>query len=267
MKQRRALLLYATMTRNTEKVANWFKETFEYYGWDINAIRITARTDWDALQDQCYFDDYDMILLGSPIVGGGPLKTVVKVLSAGGDGGLEKEVQTGLDQGKGDNAPPPIGKMPGPMWRRKRGASPGMASRTNNRPLGVVFTTYGGGFYGSDEALTTLEALKMFLKLNDCDTVGTFACCGKEFGPAGLEKGQKPQAMPGAPEIPDPVMYATEEGEPLQGSYFFHYAGWEHPSDRDCMKAYAMVCDIVEDYFLSYHGQVWESTSQYMSIS
>ena len=31
MKQRRALILYATMTKNTEKVANWFQETFEYY--------------------------------------------------------------------------------------------------------------------------------------------------------------------------------------------------------------------------------------------
>ena len=28
MKQRRALILYATMTKNTEKVANWFQETF-----------------------------------------------------------------------------------------------------------------------------------------------------------------------------------------------------------------------------------------------
>lgn len=40
MKQRRALILYATMTKNTEKVATWFKETFEQYNWDVTFIRV-----------------------------------------------------------------------------------------------------------------------------------------------------------------------------------------------------------------------------------
>jgi hypothetical protein len=30
--KRKALILYATITKNTEKVAEWFKETFRHYG-------------------------------------------------------------------------------------------------------------------------------------------------------------------------------------------------------------------------------------------
>ena len=76
-KQRRVLLMYATMTKNTEKIAEWFRQTFEHYGWDITYVKITARTDWAGLQDQLYFDDYDLICLGSPIVGGAPLQAVM----------------------------------------------------------------------------------------------------------------------------------------------------------------------------------------------
>ena len=46
MKQRRALIMYATMTKNTEKVAVWFKETFEEYNWDVTFLKITNNMNW-----------------------------------------------------------------------------------------------------------------------------------------------------------------------------------------------------------------------------
>ncbi len=286
--QRRALILYATMTKNTEKIAKAFEKAFRHYNWDVTLFKMTMKpADWEGMQEKLYFDDYDVVCLGSPIVAGYPLTVVNKVFSLGAGGALEKEIQSNIDKGettfdekmeansmKDKSAiakGPQPGARPKPLigarWRREEPLYRGIASQHPYRPKGVVFTTYGGGFYGSDEAIPTLESLKMFLQLNGCDNVGTFACCGKEFGPAGLEKGQKPMVMPGQAELPDPVMYPNEDGEELQGSYFFHYAGWEHPSDRDVMKAYAMICDMVEDYFLSYHGDVWDSKSQYVSIS
>ena len=81
MKQRRALILYGSMTKNTEKVATWFKETFEEYGWDVTFCRLLNRMNWEEWQDKLYFDDYDAILLGSPIVGGMPIQPVIKALS------------------------------------------------------------------------------------------------------------------------------------------------------------------------------------------
>jgi hypothetical protein len=286
--QRRALILYATMTKNTEKIAKAFEKAFRHYNWDVTLFKMTMKpADWEGMQEKLYFDDYDVVCLGSPIVAGYPLTVVNKVFSLGAGGALEKEIQSNIDKGETtfdekmeansmkDKSAIAKGPQPGARpklligarWRREEPLYRGIASQHPYRPKGVVFTTYGGGFYGSDEAIPTLESLKMFLQLNGCDNVGTFACCGKEFGPAGLEKGQKPMVMPGQAELPDPVMYPNEDGEELQGSYFFHYAGWEHPSDRDVMKAYAMICDMVEDYFLSYHGDVWDSKSQYVSIS
>ena len=38
--KRRALILYATMTKNTERVAQAMKESFEYYNWEVNCIRL-----------------------------------------------------------------------------------------------------------------------------------------------------------------------------------------------------------------------------------
>ncbi len=286
--QRRALILYATMTKNTEKIAKAFEKAFRHYNWDVTLFKMTMKpADWEGMQEKLYFDDYDVVCLGSPIVAGYPLTVVNKVFSLGAGGALEKEIQSNIDKGEttfdekmeeksmkdkstiaqGPKAGQPPKPLIGARWRREMPLYRGIASQHPYRPKGIVFTTYGGGFYGSDEAIPTLESLKMFLQMNGCDNVGTFACCGKEFGPAGLEKGQKPMVMPGQAELPDPKMYTTEDGEELQGSYFFHYAGWEHPSDRDVMKAYAMVCDLIEDYFLSYHGDVWDSKSQYVSIS
>ena len=286
--QRRALILYATMTKNTEKIAKAFEKAFRHYNWDVTLFKMTMKpADWEGMQEKLYFDDYDVVCLGSPIVAGYPLTVVNKVFSLGAGGALEKEIQANIDKGEttfdekmeeksmkdksamaqGPKSGQPPKPLIGARWRREMPLYRGIASQHPYRPKGIVFTTYGGGFYGSDEAIPTLESLKMFLQMNGCDNVGTFACCGKEFGPAGLEKGQKPMVMPGQAELPDPKMYTDEEGEELQGSYFFHYAGWEHPSDRDVMKAYAMVCDLVEDYFLSYHGDVWDSKSQYISIS
>ena len=125
MKPRRALLLYATMTKNTEKIANWFRETFLHYGWEVTYLRIAANTDWVGLQDQLYFEDYDLVCLGSPIVGGSPLQAVIKAFSFGAGGALEKEVQNNLDSKKADAAAP-AKKPEGANWRRHRAPAPGM---------------------------------------------------------------------------------------------------------------------------------------------
>ena len=123
MEPRRALILYATMTKNTEKVATWFNETFNEYGWETNLIRIMPNTNWEELQDKLYFDDYDLIALGSPSWAAGRSRPWVKALSFGGDGGLEKVVQKNLDEKKVDAAAPPA-KLGGPVWRRGRRPRP-----------------------------------------------------------------------------------------------------------------------------------------------
>lgn len=283
MKQRRALILYATMTKNTEKVAHWFKETFEVYGWEVNCYRLANSSDWAEMQPNVYFDDYDVVCLGSPIVAGAPLTIVTKLFSLGGGSGLEQQIQSQVDKGetkfteksegdvmknKGPNAPKAgeKGARPGCRWRRSEAPYRGIQTTGEHEPLGIVFTTYGGGFCGSQEAMATLEILKLYLKMNNVVTMGKFACCGKEFGPAGLERGEKPRSNPGF-EIADPVMYTMPDGTVAQGSYFFHYAMWDKPSPRDEGKAKALIADFVEDYFLTNDGEVRPYGSEYITIS
>ena len=272
--KRRVLLMYATMTKNTEKVAGWFKETFEQYGWDATYVKVAGNTNWAALQDQLYFDDYDLIALGSPIVGGSPLQSVIKAFSLGAGGSLEKEVQENLDKKKEDAAAG-TAKPGGARWRRNEKPSPGMADRRNSRPLGLVFTTYGGGFYGSSEAVPTLDLLKMYLQLQDVDVIGKFACAGKETGPAGYPVGVKPKAdfKPGKnadgpdADVCDAVMYEMGDGTRVPGSYFFHYNCDAKPGAREEAKARAFISDIVEDYFMTYDGKVNPPISEILSIS
>jgi len=284
--RRRALILYATMTKNTELVANWFAETFRYYNWEVNCLRLKAGLDWEALQEQLYFDDYDVICLGSPIVAGYPLTIINKLFSLGAGGALEANVQKQIDAGGGFKAekgtmgggpdgvtgpegqqPPVMGKkQAGVRWRRRVCPFPGGQLRDNYHPLGIVFTTFGGGFFGPNESLATLEALKNFLSLNDVTVIGTFACCGREFGPAGLKEGEKPRMMvPG--EMPDPLYYELADGSKVQGSYFFHYNNWTKPCSRDEAKAKSLIADIVEDYFMTYDGKRRPVFSEYISIS
>ncbi|MGI5935944.1 MAG: hypothetical protein ACOX7I_03950 [Oscillospiraceae bacterium] len=275
MKQRRALILYATMTGNTEKIATWFKETFEYYNWDVTFFKMSNKADWAGMQDKLYFDDYDVVCLGSPIVAGAPLQIVIKTMSLGGGGALEKEVQSNLDAKKSDAAAAPA--KPGAMWRRHAAPYPGVLRKDDHRPLGIVFTTYGGGFYGSSECLATLETLKLYLNLNNVGVVGKFACGGKETGPAGYPLGVKPKAefRPGkqmSDEIPDadvcdPVIYTLKDGTKKPGSYFFHYDLESKPGPREEAKARAFIADFVEDYFMTYNGERNIAISEIISIS
>ena len=282
-KKRRALILYATMTKNTEKIATAFQQTFLHYGWDVTMYRLYAKSNWAEMQPNCYFDDYDVVCLGSPIVAGGPLTIITKLFSLGGGSGLETQIQSVVDSGekkftekaegdtmknKGPGAPKAgqAGARPGCRWRRNEAPYRGIQTTGEHEPLGIVFTTYGGGFCGSQEALATLEILKLYLKMNNVITMGKFACCGKEFGPAGLDAGEKPRCNPGF-QVEDPKLYALPDGTTEQGSFFFHHNMWDKPSPRDTMKAQALIADFVEDYFLTNDGEVRPYGSEYISIS
>lgn len=277
--KRRALILYATMTQNTEKVAQWFKETFEYYNWEVTMFRMTLKEkDWEGMQEKLYFDDYDVVCLGSPIVAAYPLTVVNKVFSLGAGGQLEANVQSLIDAGQGFvmnektmGGGDSVGRMPkkkiGANWRRRTIEIPGAQLRNNYHPLGIVFTTYSGSFFGSEEAMTTLTVLKLFLGQNDVDVIGQYACNGKEFGPGGLEEGQIPMNMKTMKPMPDPVYYETADGKKMQGCYFFHNHAWDKPGPREETTAKAFIANIVEDYFFSWDGKRNNVGSQYISIS
>jgi hypothetical protein len=272
MKKRRALILYATMSSNTEKIANAFSEVFDSYNWEVCTLRIRSQKELAEHQEELYFDDYDVICLGSPIVGGMPLQPVIRAFSMGGGGALERNVAKEM---KGESAQlpqqPPKGK-----WRRNDAPYSGVLNKGDSRPLGIVFSTYGGGFYGSSECMPVLQMLKLYLNTYSVDVQGYFACGGKEHGPAGYPLGVKPKKefRPGPPDpnIPDadvcdPQVYEMKDGTQKYGSYFFHYDLEGKPGEREIMKAKAFAADFIEDFFMTYDGQPNPPLSSIVSIS
>ena len=142
----------------------------------------------------------------------------------------------------------------------------GPSPRGIYHPLGVVFTTYGGGFYGSNEASATLELLKLYLEVQNVTVVGKFACCGKETGPAGLRDGEIPKTF-GNVKLDAPVYYQDADENYHAGSFFFHTHMETKPCARDIDKARYLISDLVEDYFFTNDGMRREPGSQYISIS
>lgn len=279
MEKKRALILYATMTRNTEKIATVFRDTLLYYGWDVTFHKLLPPAKMVQYQEELYFDDYDLIALGSPIVGGMPLQNVINNLSMGGGGKLEKAVQTKLDTagpGQETAAAAEAPAMTNVMWRRYSAPYRGVLRRGDKRPYGIVFCTYGGGFYGPSECLPVLNMLRLYLESANVDIIGQFACPGKETGPAGFDLGVKPPRdfRPGpagknAPlaDVPDAIDYPFSDGHTQKGAYFFHYDLNNKPDERELKKAEYFICDIIEDFFMTYDGVPNMPISEIISIS
>ena len=231
----------------------------------------------EVTRDFVYFDDYDAVCLGSPIVGGSPLQIVQKLFSFGGGGNLEKSVQKKLDENKtGLEAAEAAVAPKGPAWRKNKAPYAGVLNKSDSWPLGIVFATYGGGFYGTKECIPTLEMLAHYLRSYSVNVIGKFCCAGKETGPAGIPVGVKPPKvfMPGkdlstleAADVKDAVSYKLADGTQKPGSYFFHYDMESKPGERELNKAKYFIEDFVEDYFMTYDGDVNIAISELISMS
>ena len=87
----------------------------------------------------------------------------------------------------------------------------GIGACVFDRSEDIGGSAHGGSGRGPAEAMPSLAYIKMCMEDVRIKSIGQFACCGKEFGPAGLEKGQKPNIM-GPGSIQDPEYYETAEG-------------------------------------------------------
>ena len=291
--KKKALILYASITKNTERVATWFKETFEHYGMEVTMIKVLNGKRWlEGNEDKLYFDDYDVVCLGSPIIGGSPMKCMLTHFSAGAASSLEDNVAKNAERGLGFNAggaggfaegevkdggpgmppPPPGGPGMAPppggpphmiAWRREEIMTyPGGPHKPGMyKPLGIAFTTYGGGFCGPSECLPVLQLLKLYLEDKGAKVIGRFACPGKEFGPAGLDDGEVPMQI----QEP-PVYYKDADGNYHAGGFFHHTSNNQNPAPRHEAQAKAFIASIVEDHFYTWDGKRREPDSEYVSI-
>ena len=68
------LIVYASKTGNTEKVAKELAKNFERYGWTCDLKNIPD--DYDVKNPDFSFDDYDFVCVGSPVISELPLDQI-----------------------------------------------------------------------------------------------------------------------------------------------------------------------------------------------
>lgn len=304
MKKRKAVVLYGSLTGNTEMVGRAMAEVLEEYGFETRCAKLTAGKDWS--QDPVYFKDYDIVVLGSLIVAGLPYKEVYQLLGLQGNRNI-----MGLKMDR--EAPPdpesnPMGRLslhsgiPGIVAPSVATGSPG--AKGDNLPTiyGVVYATYGGSGVGPPECYGTLEVMEELLRVNGVRTVGKFACPGKEMRHEAVNGIAKelniniadamamiqrftldPEAEEFRKMLPEHVTtirkylgfqddYSMLEGnDPLgigkPGSTFWHYDSGKRPSQRDLTKAKIFMAEIIEDYFLTTTGDPRPPYAMYTCIS
>lgn len=192
---KRALIMYFTLTGNTTKVANRFKEVFEKRGWECDILKVGIKT--DVTQSPSSFDcsKYDFFCFGSGNYKSRAGEHIIDMMrfnpadihhnpNAGAGPSVDQSgvtPQYGMVGGPDrDKAPPPI---PPPD---KSGSAPTSGHRklpmTPEWKKGIVFVTFAGGEFGWIEAVPALEQLSLEMRHMKIECIDKFSCPGR-FGP------------------------------------------------------------------------------------
>jgi len=158
---KRGLVMYASRTNNTVKVAERFKSTLERNGWQCDIFKIEQKGDPMAFP-YYNFNDYDLICLGSGInmhMAYEELFAVIRVPRYRGVPGVKEPV-------KGTGGQGPV--------HEKIVLSPDF-------PKCISFVTFGGLEFGPWEAQPALDLINVEMAHNRITPVGTFCCPGRFF--------------------------------------------------------------------------------------
>jgi hypothetical protein len=206
---KKSLIIYASLTGNTEKVAMRFKEVFEKMGWECDTYKVKPDPNVKhpfyknpQIKDFPYdLKDYDFLCVGSPVQEGQPLKEMVNILF------------------NNPYSPHSHGETITPEDEARMRADPFVILGPQN-PKGIVFATYSGVHMGPTEPLPALASLEHEMIHLKFQCVGRFSCPGKM-----TVAGQKPSK-------PFPA---------------WHHDLEHRPHERDLMKAEIFLEEILED--------------------
>ncbi len=146
-KTKRSLIIYQTMTGNTEKVALRFQKVFNQKGWKCDAFKIDKNTDFANLPFK--FEDYDFMCAGSGVYMALPGKEITDLMF------------------KYTHQP----KRNGKIVRVHRMIFPGPKS-------GIVFVTYAGTHLGPKESEPALSLLELNIEHLRFKCIARFSCPG-----------------------------------------------------------------------------------------
>lgn len=206
MAKRKALVLYGSITGNTELVAKEFQAVCRENGFDTDLVKIDPRRNWD--KDPLFVEDYDLVCLGSPIIAGLPYKEVSMLMGLQGKKQLyrNREIYQHIQDflAAGGHLGPGAGEVlqpgqipgvhydtgiPGITCMDVGTGAPGSKADVQKKTIyGVVFCTYGGSGVGPEECYGTLEVLVEYLRVNGIRAIGKFACPGRELRHSAVDK-------------------------------------------------------------------------------
>jgi hypothetical protein len=182
-KTKKSLILYASQTGNTEKVANRFKEVFTKKGWRCDMVKVDRNTDvWNP---PFKFGDYDFLCIGSPVILGLPTEEIINVMIKNPESGhygeptREEVARLRLQRNDPDYLPRP--EHPKGEARPPRGP----AKTIPGPKKGIVFVTYSGMHLGPKEAEAALSLLDIEIEHLRFKCIGRFCCPGKHGNHAG----------------------------------------------------------------------------------
>lgn len=169
----KCLIMYSSLSGNTEKVALRFRSTFEKHGWECDTFKVDSKT--DILNLPFKFKDYDFVCVGSGLILHLPSEEILNAV----------KIQLGVDRR-------PImrfrlGERPDREQRTRppQGAESAQPHRHHKIVLGadskpaVVFATYAGFEFGPKEAEPALQLLALEVEHTKFKCIGSFCCPGK----------------------------------------------------------------------------------------
>jgi hypothetical protein len=188
--------MYFTLTGNTTKVANRFKEVFEKRGWECDVLKVGIKTDVTQSPSVLDYSKYDLFCFGSGNYKSRAGEHVIDMMrfnpadihynpnmGEAGPGldpsGVSPQYMSGVGPGSDKERPmtPPPDKSgsPRPSGHRRLPVTPEWKK-------GIVFVTFAGGEFGWIEAIPALEQLSLEMRHMKIECIDKFSCPGR-FGP------------------------------------------------------------------------------------
>lgn len=262
---KKALIIYATISGNSEKIAKAFEKTLVHYGFQVDMFKAVDASHFVKIEG------YDLYIVGTGIVGGIPEKNLLAAFGAGNYTNMKQLAEIGGDTGA-------------PQWGR-------------GVPLskGIIFLTYGGNRRGPSEVLASMSLLEMMMTDMGITVIGEFACGGiskrkhshnmtddlalalntsvEEVAPL-LEAYIEDPTSEFCISLPQSTRdllqksvdsYQEVDQRRVGVPYAWHNETIARPSERDLAKAEIFLSEIIEDVFLPHEKETIES--RYMSIS
>lgn len=247
---KKALILYATITGNSERIADAFRRVLEHYGFQVDVYKAVDAKHFVPIQG------YDLYVVGTGIVSGLPERNLLAAFGAGNYTAMKQLAEIGGDTGA-------------PQW-----------GRDGKIAKGVTFLTYGGSRRGPSEIIASESLLEMMMEEMGIQVMGKFAC------PGSIHRNETHNQVDGlAKTLSLPVEQAAQllyayktdpEGETARSwspevlaavrtaagavqkvdmrlmgmPRSWHNQAADRPSERDIVKAEIFMAEFIEDVFI-----------------